>query len=60
MRCEDCNELIDVSDVVVGELVTCVSCGLEHEVTNITYKPDNPNPIITFRVYTPEGEDWGE
>ncbi len=54
-RCPDCDAELEVSDgVVAGEILTCLSCGLELEVSQIN------NNCVELRELVIEGEDWGE
>jgi alpha-aminoadipate carrier protein LysW len=54
-RCPDCDTEIEVpDDVMKGEIISCPSCGLELEVTEI--KGDS----VELKELGIEGEDWGE
>jgi len=55
MQCFDCDATFEISkDVVVGEIVTCHSCGLEFEIKQVE------SDVITLEELIVEGEDWGE
>lgn len=54
-RCPDCDAELEVPDgVVAGEILTCLSCGLELEVSQIN------DDCVELRELVIEGEDWGE
>lgn len=51
--CPECESEVEISDdVMVGELVECLDCGVELEVTSI-------DPL-TVEVAPEVEEDWGE
>jgi len=53
--CPDCDAELEVpAGVVAGEILSCLSCGLELEVSQI--KAD----CVELRELVIEGEDWGE
>ena len=54
MKCEcpECAAEIEVSDVMVGEIVVCPDCGVECEVLSI-------DPL-ELGLAPEEDEDWGE
>lgn len=55
MQCFDCDATFEISkDVVVGEIITCHSCGLEFEIKRVE------SDVITLEEMIIEGEDWGE
>ena len=55
MLCYDCETEIEIpKDIVVSEIVTCHSCGLEFEVKQVE------SDFITLEELVVEGEDWGE
>ncbi len=54
--CPDCDAPLEIPNgVVTGEILTCPSCGLELEVSQV-----NPNNCVELRELVIEGEDWGE
>jgi alpha-aminoadipate/glutamate carrier protein LysW len=54
-ECKDCGgELNILTDVVVGEIVSCPDCGAEFEVTSKSEGNVNLKPAESV------GEDWGE
>lgn len=54
--CPDCDAPLEIPNgVVTGEILTCSSCGLELEVSQV-----NPNNCVELRELVIEGEDWGE
>jgi alpha-aminoadipate carrier protein LysW len=54
-ECFDCETVLDIpQDAVIGEIVTCQSCGLEFEVKKVE------NNLIALEELVVEGEDWGE
>lgn len=54
--CPDCDAPLEIpTGVVTGEILTCPSCGLELEVSQV-----NPNNCVELRELVIEGEDWGE
>ena len=55
MNCLDCDaELENSVDVMVGEILSCGDCGLEHEITKVAGNQ------IEIQELLIEGEDWGE
>ncbi|MFQ5836456.1 MAG: lysine biosynthesis protein LysW [Candidatus Bathyarchaeia archaeon] len=53
--CPDCDAELEVpNSVVTGEILTCLSCGLELEVSQINHDS------VELRELVIEGEDWGE
>ncbi len=53
--CPDCDAELEVPNgVVTGEILTCLSCGLELEVSQINHG------CVELRELVIEGEDWGE
>ena len=53
--CPDCDAELEVpKGVVTGEILTCLSCGLELEVSQIN------DDCMKLRELVIEGEDWGE
>ncbi len=53
--CPDCDTELEIpKGVVAGEILTCLSCGLELEVSKID------NDEVELRELVIEGEDWGE
>jgi len=55
MLCYDCDTEIEIpKDIVLSEIVTCHSCGLEFEVKQVE------RDFITLEELVVEGEDWGE
>ncbi|HEX6670636.1 MAG TPA: alpha-aminoadipate/glutamate carrier protein LysW/ArgW [Nitrososphaeraceae archaeon] len=54
-ECKDCGgELNILTDVVVGEIVSCPDCGAEFEVTS------NSEGNVNLKPAESVGEDWGE
>jgi alpha-aminoadipate carrier protein LysW len=51
-ECPECAAQIKVGDVVKGEILRCVECGADLEVTSL-------NPL-TVELAPSEEEDWGE
>ena len=55
VRCPDCDAEIAVPEgVVIGEILSCPSCGLELEVKKITKES------VELQELEIIGEDWGE
>jgi len=55
VKCPECDGDIDVpSDASIGEIVTCLDCGLDFEVSG-----RNPDGVYLKRAES-IGEDWGE
>ena len=55
IKCPDCDVDLDIPEgVILGEIVSCPSCGLELEVSGL----DGNN--IQLQELAIEGEDWGE
>ena len=50
--CPECAALIELADVMEGEIVDCPECGVELEV--LTLDP------LTLGLAPEEEEDWGE
>lgn len=54
-NCPDCDTTLSIpADPEKGEIVSCVSCGLELEVKEIK------DGCVTLQELIIEGEDWGE
>ena len=51
-NCPECDAILTLIDVVVGEIVVCPDCGVDLEVTSL-------DPV-TVEVAPMEQEDWGE
>ncbi len=51
-RCPECDAIISLDSVVLGEIVVCSDCGVDLEVTNL-----NPPELELAPM---EEEDWGE
>jgi len=51
-QCPECDGVISLDGVVVGEIVVCPDCGVDLEVTSI-----NPPQVELAPM---EEEDWGE
>lgn len=51
-HCPECEALIELSDVIEGEIVVCPECGADLEVTQL-------DPL-TLETAPMEQEDWGE
>jgi alpha-aminoadipate/glutamate carrier protein LysW len=51
-HCPECDAEINLSNVVVGEIVVCSDCGVDLEVTSL-----NPPEV---QLAPMEEEDWGE
>ncbi len=51
-HCPECDAEINLSNVVLNEIVVCSDCGVDLEVTKL----DPP----TLEVAPMEAEDWGE
>ncbi|NMC78330.1 MAG: lysine biosynthesis protein LysW [Chloroflexi bacterium] len=51
-NCPECEAVIELIDVVEGELVVCPECGVDLEVTQL-------DPL-TLENAPMEQEDWGE
>lgn len=55
VRCPDCDAELEVpEDVMLGEILSCLECGLELEVTRIN------GDRLELQELAIEGEDWGE
>ncbi|NPV87390.1 MAG: lysine biosynthesis protein LysW [Anaerolineae bacterium] len=50
--CPECEAALQLSGVVVGEIVVCPDCGVDLEVTSL-------DPL-TVELAPMEEEDWGE
>jgi alpha-aminoadipate carrier protein LysW len=50
--CPDCDAEIDLSGVVLNEIIVCPDCGVDLEVVEL--KPP------TLELAPMEAEDWGE
>ncbi len=50
--CPECAAVIQLEDVIMGEIVQCPDCGVELEVTGL-------DPL-TLDLAPEEAEDWGE
>ncbi len=50
--CPECGAEIDLTDLIVGEIVVCPDCGVELEVMSLT------PPVV--ELAPEEEEDWGE
>ena len=54
-KCPDCDAELEIpEDVMQGEILSCPSCGLELEVTQIQ------GESVELKELGIEGEDWGE
>jgi len=54
-RCPDCDAELEVpEDVMLGEILSCLECGLELEVKRIN------GDCLELQELAIEGEDWGE
>ena len=54
-RCPDCDGDLEIPNAtIIGEILSCPSCGLELEVRQI-----NGNSV-EIQELAIEGEDWGE
>jgi alpha-aminoadipate carrier protein LysW len=54
-KCPDCDAELEIpEDVIQGEILSCPSCGLELEVTQIK------GESVELKELGIEGEDWGE
>ena len=54
-KCPECDaELVIPNDVMLGEILSCLDCGLELEVKQI----EGNN--IKLQELVIDGEDWGE
>ncbi len=54
-RCPDCDAELEVpEDVMLGEILSCLDCGLELEVKRIDVD------CLELQELAIEGEDWGE
>lgn len=51
-ECPECAAQIAVGDVVKGEILRCIECGADLEVTSL-------DPLI-LELAPSEEEDWGE
>ncbi|MDR1977895.1 MAG: lysine biosynthesis protein LysW [Synergistaceae bacterium] len=51
-KCPVCDADVKVTDVIVGELLTCADCGVELEVTSLS--------PLTLEEAPEVQEDWGE
>jgi alpha-aminoadipate carrier protein LysW len=51
-HCPECDAVIDLENVVLGEIVVCSDCGVDLEVTNL-------DPL-EVQLAPMEEEDWGE
>ncbi|HEY63045.1 MAG TPA: lysine biosynthesis protein LysW [Caldilineae bacterium] len=51
-ECPECAAEIELSDVIVGEIIECPDCGVELEVRNL-------DPL-ELDLAPQEEEDWGE
>jgi len=51
-RCPECDAVIDLSSVILNEIVVCSDCGVDLEVVDL----DPP----TLELAPMEAEDWGE
>ncbi len=55
VRCPDCDAELEIpEDVMLGEIVSCLECGLELEVKRIN------GDCLELQELAIEGEDWGE
>ncbi len=55
IKCPECDaDLTIPEDVISGEIISCLECGMDFEVT----VSDEDN--IEIRPAEIEGEDWGE
>ncbi len=55
VKCPECAcEFEAPKDVVTGEILACPDCGLDLEVTEVG------KDVVSVKVVTIEGEDWGE
>ncbi|MFQ6010715.1 MAG: lysine biosynthesis protein LysW [Nitrososphaerales archaeon] len=54
-KCIECDGEIEVPhDAVKGEIVTCLDCGQDLEVSSLD------GGLVSFVKAEVEGEDWGE
>ena len=54
-KCPDCDAELEIpEDVIQGEILSCPSCGLELEATQIQ------GESVELKELGIEGEDWGE
>lgn len=54
-KCPECDAELDIpDDVISGEIVSCLDCGMDYEVR---IKEGGEIEIIPAEI---EGEDWGE
>jgi alpha-aminoadipate carrier protein LysW len=51
-QCPECDAVIDLSGVILNEIVVCSDCGVDLEVIDL----DPP----TLELAPMEAEDWGE
>jgi alpha-aminoadipate carrier protein LysW len=51
-NCPECDATIELSGVVMGELIVCPDCGVDLEVTSL-------DPV-QLELAPMEAEDWGE
>tara|TARA_B100001146_G_scaffold56047_1_gene49215 strand:+ start:1216 stop:1395 length:180 start_codon:yes stop_codon:yes gene_type:complete len=55
MKCPECDADLNIpDDAAVGEIVSCVDCGADYEIS----KKDGP--AIEIKKAETVGEDWGE
>jgi alpha-aminoadipate carrier protein LysW len=52
VKCPVCDADVKMTDVIMGELVTCPDCGVELEVTSLSPLTVEEAPEVQ--------EDWGE
>jgi alpha-aminoadipate/glutamate carrier protein LysW len=50
--CPECDAVVDLSGVILNEIVVCSDCGVDLEVVDL----DPP----TLELAPMEAEDWGE
>jgi alpha-aminoadipate/glutamate carrier protein LysW len=51
-HCPECDAVINLDDVMLGEIIVCPDCGVDLEVTSLTPAEVTLAPM--------EEEDWGE
>jgi alpha-aminoadipate carrier protein LysW len=51
-HCPECDAVLDLANVVQGEIVVCPDCGVDLEVVNL--EP------VSVALAPMEQEDWGE
>ncbi|MEM4312260.1 MAG: alpha-aminoadipate/glutamate carrier protein LysW/ArgW [Nitrososphaerales archaeon] len=53
--CEECgNEIIIPDDSLVGEIITCSTCGIDYELVKVE------ESRVELKEAEAVGEDWGE